>query len=312
MVLSSSARPVRSAARGLAELSDVVHDGAGALAAAVLSRAQLVGRVAGPALSPSQHHVLRAAAAAMAQTVTTAAEQVTLTLDATTDALEELLGPAQHSSRGTRPGPGARGVRPGFGRASEVRDEPERAGTASPHPRLHAHGAAHLTPAQLRALHFYTTVEGVEEINRHLRRPRDTPAERRDDLQRLVDDAVAGLAALPRFDGVSYRGTTLPAADLPRWRPGAVVADRGFASSSASAPVAEAFRRGGNAFITIAGRTGADIRSLSFFAHEAEVLFAPGTRFRVIGRSWDHRRECWSFQIEEVTGCASTAPPTTR
>nr|WP_246401110.1 ADP-ribosyltransferase domain-containing protein [Jiangella mangrovi] len=214
----------------------------------------------------------------MAHTLATTAETLTLALDSTIDELGTLL-------------------------------QPERAGPASPDP--HPDQVQPLTAAQIRALHFYTTVEGVEEINRHLRRPQQTPAERRDDLQRLVDDAVAGLAALPRFDGVSFRGTTLPAADLPRWRPGAVVADRGFASSSASAPVAEAFRRGGNAFLTIAGRTGADIRSLSFFAHEAEVLFAPGTRFRVVGRSWDHRRECWSFQLEEVVPCVSTATPTT-
>lgn len=275
MVLSSSARPVRSAARGLAELSGLVHDGAGALAAAVLSRVHHVGRTAGPALSPSQHDALRSAAAAMAHTLATTTEQVRLVADSAADELGTLLAP----------GLAASGAEPGTAISPALDPDPP----------------ARLTQAQLRALHFYTTVEGVEELNRHLRRPGDTPAERRDHLQRLVADAVAGLAALPRFDGVSYRGTTLPAADLPRWRPGAVVADRGFASSSASAPVAEAFRRGGNAFITIAGRTGADIRSLSYFSHEAEVLFAPGTRFRVVGRSWDHRRECWSFQIEEVT-----------
>lgn len=301
MVLSSSARPVRSAARGLAELSDLVHDGAGALAAAVLSRVHHVGRAAGPALSPSQHDALRSAAAAMAHTLATTAETLALALDATTDALGTLLAP----------GPAASGAEQGAGLREDC-----GAGVKSVRGMLHRHGRgagaavspqphppqiSPLTAAQSRALHFYTTVEGVEELNRHLRRPDHTPAERRDHLQRLVGDAVAGLAALPRFDGVSYRGTTLPAADLPRWRPGAVVADRGFASSSASAPVAEAFRRGGNAFITIAGRTGADIRSLSYFSHEAEVLFAPGTRFRVVGRSWDHRRECWSFQIEEVT-----------
>lgn len=279
MVPSFSARPVRSAALGLAELSGAAHDGAGALTASVLSRVARVGRAAGPALSPCQHDALRTVATAIGHTLATTAEILTLVLDSAADELSRLLGPAPDSGRDNT--------------------------------RLHPPSAALLTPAQLRALHFYTTVEGVEELNLHLRRPHDIPEERRARLQGLVHDAVAGLAALPRFDGVSYRGTTLPAADLPRWRPGAVVADRGFASSSASVPVAEAFRRGGNAFITIAGRSGADIRSLSYFRHEAEVLFAPGTRFRVVGRAWDHRRECWSFQIEEVTQCASTATPTT-
>ena len=276
MVPSSSARPVRSAARGLAELSGLAHDGAGALAAAVRSRVARLAHTAAPALSPSQHHALRATALAMDQPLATAAETLILALGSAADDLEVLLRPA-----------------PGGGRVP------------------HRVPAAPLTPSQRHALYVYTTVDGVEQLNRHLRHPAGTPEERRAEVQRLVDDAVAGLAALPRFDGVSYRGTTLPAADLPRWRPGVVVADRGFASSSASAPVAEAFRRGGNAFITIAGRSGADIRSLSYFSHEAEVLFAPGTRFRVVGRSWDHRRQCWSFQIEEVVPCASTATPTT-
>ncbi|SDU89449.1 ADP-ribosyltransferase domain-containing protein [Jiangella alkaliphila] len=281
MVLSSSARPVRSAARGLAELSGLVHDGTSALAASVLSRVRVVGRCAGPALPPDRHDAVGDAAVAMRLALATAAATLTLAVESAADELGVLL----------RPAAAARGA------ARTTTGQP-----SSAHP---------LTRAQRRALRYYTTVEGVDEVNAFLRRPDDTPPQRRADLRRLVDDAVAGLAALPRFTGVVYRGTSLPAAQLPRWRPGVVVADSGFASASASASVAEAFRAGGNAFITIVGRTGADIRALSSFAHEAEVLFPPGTRFRVVGRSWDDRRECWSFLIEEVAACASTAPSTT-
>ncbi len=281
MVLSSSARPVRSAARGLAELSGLVHDGTGALTASVLSRVHVVSRCAGPALSSDRHDAVGDAAVAMRLALATAAATLTLAVESAADELGVLLRPAAAAGGAPRTTTGQ---------------------PSSPDPP---------TRAQRRALRYYTTVEGVDEVNAFLRRPDDTPPERRAQLRRLVDDAVAGLAALPRFTGVAYRGTSLPAAQLPRWRPGVVVADRGFASASASASVAEAFRAGGNAFITIVGRTGADIRALSSFAHEAEVLFPPGTRFRVVGRSWDDRRECWSFLIEEVTSCASTAPSTT-
>ncbi|TDD71904.1 hypothetical protein E1262_04025 [Jiangella aurantiaca] len=276
MVLSSSARPVRTAARGLAELSGLVHDGTGTLAASVLSHVRLAGRCAGPALSPSQHNAVRAAAVAMQQALAAAAETLTLVVESAADDLGALLRPVPAAADATPHGP--------------------RRG---------------LTPSQRRALHHYTTIEGVEEMNAYLRRPAEVPARRRPVLRRLIDDAVAGLAALPRFTGVAYRGTSLPAAQLPRWRPGVVVADRGFVSASASVSVAEAFRGGGNAFITVVGRSCADIRALSSFAHEAEVLYPPGTRFRVIGRSWDDRHECWSFLIEEVDPCASTATPTT-
>lgn len=288
MVLSPSVRPVRSAAHGLARLSGLVRDDTGTLAASVLSRVRVVQWRAGPALSPWQHDTVRAAAGAMHQALAAAADVLTLAVESAADELGALLpkpDPAPDGDHNVRPGAAPAGHRLG--------------------PR------SRLTAAQRRALHHYTTIEGVEEMNAYLRRPADAPPERRARLRRLVDDAAAGLAALPRFAGVAYRGTSLPAAQLPRWRPGVVVADRGFASASASASVAEAFRGGGNAFLTIVGRGGADIRALSSFAHEAEVLFPPGTRFRVVDRSWDDRRECWSFLLEEVAACASTAPSTT-
>ncbi|RIQ26858.1 ADP-ribosyltransferase domain-containing protein [Jiangella rhizosphaerae] len=294
MVLSSSARPVRTATRGLAELSGLVHDGTGVLAASVLSRVHRAGRCAGQALSPSQHDAVRAAAVAMQQALAAAAEMLTLVIESAADDLGALL----------TPGPGASDAQQ---RVAGGHDRGAGAAAATGPPGK----TEPLTAAQARAIHHYTTIEGVEEMNAYLRRPHDVPAGRQAELRRLVDDAVAGLAALPRFTGVAYRGTSLPDPQLPRWRPGVIVADRGFASASASVSVAEAFRGGGNALIAIVGRSGADIRALSSFAHEAEVLYPPGTRFRVVARSWDDRRECWSFLIEEVHPCASTATPTT-
>ncbi|PZF84975.1 ADP-ribosyltransferase domain-containing protein [Jiangella anatolica] len=266
MALSTSARPVRTAALELAALSGLLRDGAGVLAAAVLAHVDEVRRRAGPALPPDQHDVVRAAGVAMQQALTAATAQLTPLIDGAGGELEVLL-------RRPRDGP--------------------------------------LAAAQREALRHYTTVAGVTELNRYLRDPASTPEPRRAELRRLAGDAIAGLAALPRFTGVAYRGTTLPAEQLERWRPGVVVADRGFASASASAAVAHAFRAGGNTFLTIVGRSGADIRRLSLYEHEAEVLYPPGTRFRVLDRSWDDERGCWSFLLEEVPRCASTATSTT-
>ncbi|SDS00988.1 ADP-ribosyltransferase domain-containing protein [Jiangella sp. DSM 45060] len=414
MVLSSSARPVRSAARRLAQLPGAVHDATGVLAAAVLSHVRVVERRAGPALSPSEQHALRDAAAAMRQALAAATEALTLAAHSAADEAGELLrpvpaptatpapvpaqvaapattpttastptaapAPAQVTARApatapatvttptqvttrapvpaqaTAPTPAttpatapirastpattpvpAPATDPATARATTSAAASARATTpaaapattqatnpvpapattpatdpaAAPAPAPEWQALERLTSAQRRALHYYTTVEGAGELNAYLRHHTDVPKKRRAALWQLVDDAVAGVAALPRFTGLAYRGTSLPAAQLRRWRPGVVVADRGFASASASRSVADAFRGGGNAFITVVGHSGADIRALSSFPHEAEVLYPPGTRFRVVDRSWDHRRECWSFLIEEVTSCASTAPSTT-
>ncbi|WP_053206285.1 ADP-ribosyltransferase domain-containing protein [Jiangella muralis] len=303
MVLSSSARPIRSAARRLAQLPGEVHDATGALAAAVLSHVRIVERRAGPALSPSEQHAVRGAAGAMRRALAAADDALTLAAWSAAAEADALLRPTP-TPLPPLPAPAPA---PATAPAPAPAPAPTRATTATPA----TSPLERLTSAQCCALHHYTTVEGAGELNAYLRRPADVPAKRRAELRRLVDDATAGLAALPPFTGLAYRGTSLPAAQLRRWRPGVVVADRGFASASASPSVADAFRGGGNAFITVVGHSGADIRALSSFRHEAEVLYPPGTRFRVVDRSWDHRRECWSFLIEEVTSCASTAPSTT-
>jgi hypothetical protein len=72
------------------------------------------------------------------------------------------------------------------------------------------------------------------------------------------------------------------------------VADPAFSSTSTSPRVAEEFRIGdpkerppGNAFITVEGRSGVDVRPLSHYVAEDEILVPPGTFYEVTSRQWD-------------------------
>lgn len=77
---------------------------------------------------------------------------------------------------------------------------------------------------------------------------------------------------------------TISSADLgpveKRYAPGAVVTENQFVSSDVSIPF------GGNVTFEIDSLTGRDIKDLSIYGDsESEVLFAPGTSFRVVERT---------------------------
>lgn len=156
-----------------------------------------------------------------------------------------------------------------------------------------------LTTDEVLAIYHYTTVEGVREMNGHLRHPERTPEADRVAIQKRIDDAAAGLAKLPKVPGISFRGTDLPQWVLNQWAFGAKVHDPGFVSTSLDDAIAERFRDDGNALITITGHSGVNVQQLSHYGHEAEILFQPSTRFRVLDVTWDDEQSCWRFRAME-------------
>ena len=100
-------------------------------------------------------------------------------------------------------------------------------------------------------------------------------------LQAYVDAAQHGLAKMPKYVGRSARGMSFGEAELKKvlaaYRKGAVVEDSAFVSSSYGEQAAFS----GNVFLQINGKTGVNISSFSKYGGEREVLFMPGTRFRV-------------------------------
>ncbi|WP_243055716.1 MULTISPECIES: DUF6861 domain-containing protein [Pseudomonas] len=136
--------------------------------------------------------------------------------------------------------------------------------------------SAMLTDDQIGALHGYTTNEGYQWINPALRG--QTPFTPQ--MEAFVAHANEGLAKLPSYTlGDTFRGTRLPSDILSRMQVGLPTSDAAFLSTSADPALAF----NGNVKMTLQGITGKDISFLSGHK-EAEVLFAPGTRFNVVDR----------------------------
>jgi hypothetical protein len=106
---------------------------------------------------------------------------------------------------------------------------------------------------------------------------------------------VSALSKLPTYTGVAYRGQSPFSGIDDVWRPGAVIADLAFTSSSSSLQGVEYYLYGGGALTTgsksyysvIRAKTAVYIADKSTIRSEAEVLFKPGTRFR-IKAVWQH------------------------
>jgi hypothetical protein len=128
--------------------------------------------------------------------------------------------------------------------------------------------------SQLAAIRGYTE-EGYDPLNKALR-SRDA-AELRE-YGPYIRAVTEGLRQLPDYVGTVYRGTHLGAEILARYEPGAVVTELAFTSTSASPHSSYS----GNAQYTIKSRHGKDVTQISGHNNEREVIFPPGTRFKVL------------------------------
>lgn len=277
---------IRHSVGALPAVSEVAAAELAAVAELALADVMRVARLTEPAQgvavgNPQLGYALLEIGAEMARVLDDARGQVAAVVGAEASRVEALLRPA---------------VAPALPRLADIRavtGSVEWAGAV-------AERYPWLTAEEVLAIHHYTTANGVTEMNDHLRHPERTPADLRPVLDLLVRNAISGLAKLPRRPGITFRGTYLPTHVLPRWQPGTRVADRGFLSTSSDAAVAEHFRQDGNALVTVVGWRGVDVGPLSCYSREAEVLFAPGTQFRIRSRRWNDDLRCWNFRIEEV------------
>jgi hypothetical protein len=95
------------------------------------------------------------------------------------------------------------------------------------------------------------------------------------------------LAKLPPYEGPVIRGTNLPPEVLAKYRPGEVITEDAFLSTSMNTGVARSPTFAGNVEFRILSKSGRDISSFSVFPDEAEVLFPTGTRFYVASKVVD-------------------------
>lgn len=132
-----------------------------------------------------------------------------------------------------------------------------------------------------------------ERVNRDLRDTKPDTAQTKEWTLTMRQ----ALARLPRFEGVSFRGTRLTAERVTKYYSlNNSAGDRAFISSSLSSEVAFRFARprpeepGDDQKVAlifvIEGQTGRPVSAFAFMhSHEQEILFANGTPMTVVGIS---------------------------
>lgn len=116
------------------------------------------------------------------------------------------------------------------------------------------------------------------------------------DMRAQADRVSTALGKLPPRPGQTYRGVDLSDDLVKQYRPGQVVTERGFTSTSADA--SKSFDR--NSLMVITGHTGRNISEYSRNPSEQEILYDKGTDFQVISNEYDPVSGKNIIHLEEV------------
>lgn len=157
----------------------------------------------------------------------------------------------------------------------------------APHDPNADHGSDHQLPLHplnaddLAALAHYTG-PGYQDLNFALREGALDASQ-----QARVDALHKALEKLPMYEGAVVRGTNLPADVLEQYRPGEIITEPAFTSTSTDHTVALSPTFAGNTEFRIWSTTGRDVSSVSMFPDEQEILFPAGSKFYVISKTVD-------------------------
>lgn len=128
----------------------------------------------------------------------------------------------------------------------------------------------HLTPEEAVGVIAYTGSH-YRGVNDQLRKGQMTVPQ-----YKLMKSINAGLDKMPPYQGTTYRKASLSPEQFALYKPGMVVEERGFTSTSKNKNVWS-----GSHQYTVHGKSGRDVQKISNYHNEAEVLFKSGTRFYV-------------------------------
>jgi len=130
-----------------------------------------------------------------------------------------------------------------------------------------------LTPEQKAAIRDYSD-SGYRRINEQLRARTVT-----DRIRHEIEILTSALEELPNFQGDVFRGAAIEEGLLRKYqRVRDIITERAFISASLSP--SKAFS--GNIRFYIISKRGKEIDQWSAYPDEEEVLFPPGTRFKVL------------------------------
>ncbi|OJZ76301.1 NAD(+)--arginine ADP-ribosyltransferase Mav [Mycobacterium paraffinicum] len=156
-----------------------------------------------------------------------------------------------------------------------------------PHDQIPDDGGDHQLPLRqldsddLAALAHYTG-PGYQGLNLALREGTLDASQ-----QARVDALHRALEKLPPYEGTVVRGTNLPADVLERYKPGDIITEHAFTSTSTDQTVARSPTFAGNTEFRIWSTTGRDISAVSIFPGEQEILFPAGSKFYVVSKTID-------------------------
>lgn len=140
-----------------------------------------------------------------------------------------------------------------------------------------------LTLGEAVGIFMYTTGD-YTPINNQLRSGKPLS----DDVSALNKEIISGMAKLPSYQGPSLtRLTDLPEHIADQYQPGNTVEPGGYSSTSTITTGAMDFL-GGEFVMRIAvkgGSSGKDVQAFSNKQEENEILFPPGTQFKVLKRA---------------------------
>ena len=158
-----------------------------------------------------------------------------------------------------------------------------------------------LTRPQLLAAYDYSSPR-YKEINGWLRNP---SMEVSDDIPETVENLNKFLDRLPPHDGTVFRGTQVPGHILDEALRTGVYRDPAFFSSSTTREVAEGFRDSGTleagnrrVLFEIQDASGSNIRPMSMYATENEVLFKSGLEFDIVKKT-EHADGSWTIKLKQ-------------
>lgn len=171
-----------------------------------------------------------------------------------------------------------------------------------------------LSQSEMLAIRCYTT-HHYEPINAILAKREDV-YERfvarnsqikhgfRDALLKVIKLITKALPKLPTFNGTVYRGTNLTDREISVYRPGTIVTEPRFLSSSEEFSRAKSFTHGAGKSVMFTITNVIHGKRISDFANspsEKEVLFRPGRKFRVLSKTFTNQLlENVQIELEEV------------
>ncbi len=166
-----------------------------------------------------------------------------------------------------------------------------------------------LTPEEMDAIKTYSGGSYLSmnsQLREHDMRPSKAPrigrarmteddkkaAKRDSDRRSMMELAVSGMNKLPKYQGVAYRvSVKVPPGYFAAVRAGGMMSDLAFSSASPSMTGVGEFASTQfgtkSIYYIIHTKTAVNIVALALGAAEAEVLFRPGTRFKV-QTVWQH------------------------